>query len=72
MVKKFIQAINQGKVPNITDTWTFIKEEKINQVSSELIEKYTEKVKLKVFGRLPLKFIQLDELVDSIWHEMQT
>lgn len=72
MVKKFIQAINQGKVPNITDTWTFIKEEKINQVSSELIEKYTEKVKLKVFARLPLKFIQLDELVDSIWHEMQT
>jgi len=25
MTKKYIEAINDGKVPNMTDTWTFIK-----------------------------------------------
>ncbi len=25
MVKNYLHAINEGKVPNITDTWTFIK-----------------------------------------------
>jgi len=25
MVKKYLSAINEGKVPNINDTWTFIK-----------------------------------------------
>jgi hypothetical protein len=25
MTKKYIVAINDGKVPNMTDTWTFIK-----------------------------------------------
>jgi hypothetical protein len=25
MTKKYITAINDGKVPNMTDTWTFIK-----------------------------------------------
>lgn len=37
MVKKYLAAINEGKVPNIGDTWTFIKEEKARQVSYELI-----------------------------------
>ena len=28
VVKKYLTAINNGAVPNIVDTWTFIKEEK--------------------------------------------
>ena len=36
MVKRYLKAINEGKVPNINDTWTFIKEEKARQVSYEL------------------------------------
>lgn len=34
MIQKYLIAINEGKVPNITDTWTFIKEEKTRQISS--------------------------------------
>lgn len=68
MVKKYLHAINQGKVPNLTDTWTFIKEEKARQISSDLIEVYTEKIKTKVFPRFPLKFIQLDELMTGLWN----
>ena len=28
VVKKYLSAINNGAVPNIIDTWTFIKDEK--------------------------------------------
>ena len=28
VVQKYIAAINSGAVPNMVDTWTFIKEEK--------------------------------------------
>jgi hypothetical protein len=41
MVKRYLSAINEGKVPNINDTWSFIKEEKARQVSYELTEIYS-------------------------------
>jgi hypothetical protein len=28
VVQKYLYAINTGAVPNMVDTWTFIKEEK--------------------------------------------
>jgi hypothetical protein len=37
MVQRYLHAINEGKVPNIMDTWTFIKDEKARQISEEII-----------------------------------
>lgn len=70
MVQKYLIAINEGKVPNITDTWTFIKEQKTRQISADLIESYTEKVKTRILPRLPIKFGQLQELMSNLKSEM--
>lgn len=31
VVQKYLTAINSGAVPNMVDTWTFIKEEKCRE-----------------------------------------
>lgn len=59
MVKRYLKAINEGSVPNLMDTWAFIKEEKGRQVAYDLIEEYSEKAKSKIMARLPMKFNQL-------------
>jgi hypothetical protein len=33
MVKKYLTAINAGQVPNLSDTWTFIRTEKARFVT---------------------------------------
>jgi len=33
MIKKYLTAINAGQVPNLTDTWTFIRIEKARLIA---------------------------------------
>jgi len=33
MIKKYLTAINAGQVPNLTDTWTFIRTEKARLIA---------------------------------------
>jgi hypothetical protein len=41
MCKKFLDAINTGAVPDMLDTWGYIKEEKARQVAELVRESYT-------------------------------
>lgn len=41
MCKKFLDAINTGAVPDMLDTWGYIKEEKARQVTEVVKDNYT-------------------------------
>jgi hypothetical protein len=41
MCRKFLAAINTGAVPDLLDTWGYIKEEKARQVVELVRENYT-------------------------------
>lgn len=41
VVQKYLNAINTGAVPNMVDTWTFIKEEKCREALEEIRRTYT-------------------------------
>lgn len=34
MIKKYLEAINNGAVPDMMDTWGFIKQEKAHQAAN--------------------------------------
>ena len=36
VVQKYLAAINSGAVPNMIDTWSFIKEEKCREALEEI------------------------------------
>lgn len=60
MVNRYLNAINCGEMPNLQDTWTFIREEKARQVFEYLREEYTEKLRNKLANRLPMPTLKLN------------
>lgn len=60
IVQKYLSAINTGAVPNMVDTWTFIKEEKCREALEEITRTYTEKIKSKIISKIPMKRFHLD------------
>jgi hypothetical protein len=59
VVQKYLAAINTGAVPDMVDTWTFIKEEKGRRAMEEIRKIYTEKIKSKIVTKIPMKKIIL-------------
>ena len=59
VVKKYLTAINNGAVPNIVDTWTFIKEEKRREAIEEIKKMYENKIKNKIVDKIPTKIANI-------------
>ena len=59
VVKKYLTAINNGAVPNIVDTWTFIKEEKRREAIEEIKKMYESKIKNKIVDKIPTKIANI-------------
>lgn len=60
VVHKYLAAINTGAVPDMVDTWTFIKEEKSRMAMEEIRKIYTEKIKTKIVTKIPMRKIMLE------------
>jgi hypothetical protein len=60
MVKRYLEALNSGRMPNIMDTWSFIREEKARQVAEHLREVYTERIKIKLGNKFPMPALRLN------------
>ena len=55
VIRNYLHAINKGAIPNIVDTWTFIKEEKRRSALEEIRKMYSDKVQLKIVDKIPMK-----------------
>ena len=40
MIVSYVKAINEGKIPNLNDTWTFIRQEKARKTIDGVREHY--------------------------------
>ena len=54
MIVSYVKAINEGKIPNLNDTWTFIRQERARKVVDGVREHYQEKLRTRIGSRLPI------------------
>ena len=66
VIKNYLNAINKGAIPNIVDTWTYIKEEKRRSALEEIKKIYSEKVQLKIVDKIPMKHVNLEKLFNTM------
>ena len=71
VIKKYLTAINQGVIPNIVDTWTFIKEEKRREAVDEIKKIYSDKIQSKIIDKMPIKYGFLDKIFISMKSEIR-
>ena len=69
MCKKFLDAINTGAVPDMLDTWGYIKEEKARQVTEVVTENYTEKLRNRLGNKMPMPTARLAEFLLALRNE---
>jgi hypothetical protein len=65
-----LEAINDGRVPNVGDTWGFVRQERTRKVIEDLERDYEERVKAKVVARMPVKFGVLEEIFSGVKDDM--
>jgi hypothetical protein len=54
MCRRFLTAINSGAVPDLKDTWGYIREEKARQVVEHVKDAYNEKLRARLNNKLPM------------------
>ena len=62
LIKSYIEAINNGGIPNIENAWMSVCREKCAKALQESIEFYERSVKEKISGYLPMNVEQLAAL----------
>jgi hypothetical protein len=69
MVKKYVGAINAGQVPNLMDTWSFIRAEKSRIAQDNARDSYNDKLRTRLGSRLPIPSTKLSEFLTLIRKE---
>lgn len=66
MCKRFLSAINSGAVPDLKDTWGYIREEKAREVVEQVREAYTERLRMRLNNKFPMPAVRLAELLQHM------
>lgn len=69
MCKKYLNAINNGGIPNLMDTWSYIKEERAREIVEQVRESYTDKLRSKLGNRLPMSNTRLNDILSLLREE---
>jgi hypothetical protein len=69
MCKKYLNAINNGGIPNLMDTWSYIKEERAREIVEQVRENYTDKLRNKLGNRLPMPLGRLNDILNVLREE---
>ncbi len=63
MIKKYLSAMNAGQMPDLADTWTYIRAQKARAAFEVSRESYNDRIRNRVCPRLPMPNNRLEELL---------